>query len=65
MEDGEAFASKYNNQQLKICVPNVVMVFSISPADIKEVAKVRLRVKNLKRFGIRDYDITTFDIVVT
>jgi len=44
MKDGEAFASKYDSQQLKIRVPNVVMVFSNSPPDVKELAKVRFRV---------------------
>ena len=36
MKDGEAFASKYNSQQLKIRVPNVVMVFSNSPPDVQD-----------------------------
>ena len=47
MKDGEAFASKYNSQQMKIRVPNVVMVFSNSPPDFKELAKVRFRVFNI------------------
>ena len=47
MKDGEAFASKYDSQQLKIRVPNVVMVFSNSPPDFKELAKVRFRVFNI------------------
>ena len=47
MKDGEAFASKYDSQQLKIRVPNVVMVFSNSPPDVKELAKVRFRVFNI------------------
>ena len=47
MKDGEAFASKYNSQQLKIRVPNVVMVFSNSPSDFKGLAKVRFRVFNI------------------
>ena len=47
MKDGEAFASKYNSQQLKIRVPNVVMVFSNSPPDFKELAKVCFRVFNI------------------
>ena len=47
MKDGEAFASKYNSQQLKIRVPNVVMVFSNSPPDFKELAKLRFRVFNI------------------
>ena len=48
MKDGEAFASKYNSQQLKIRVPNVVMVFSNSPPDFKELAKVRFRGFNIR-----------------
>ena len=44
MKDGETFASKYESQQLK---PNVVMVFSNSPPDVKELAKVRFRVFNI------------------
>ena len=44
MKDGEAFASKYDSQELKIRVPNVVMVFSNSPPDVSELAKVRFRV---------------------
>ena len=47
MKDGEAFASKYDSQQLKIRAPNVVMVFSNSPPDVKELAKVRFRVFNI------------------
>ena len=44
LKDGEAFASKFNSQQLKIRVPNVVMVFSNSPPDFKELANKRFRV---------------------
>jgi len=44
MKKGEAFASKYNSQQLKIRVPNVVMVFSNYPPSCSELAKLRLRV---------------------
>ena len=47
MKDGEAFASKYDSQQLKIQVLNVVMVFSNSPPDDRELAKVRFRVFNI------------------
>ena len=48
LKDGEAFASKFNSQQLKIRVPNVVMVFSNSPPDFKELAKQRFRVFYIK-----------------
>ena len=44
MKDGEAFASKYDSQQLKIRVPNVVMVFSNSKPYISQLAKVRFKV---------------------
>ena len=47
MKDGEPFASRYNSQQLKIRVPNVVMVFSNSPPNVNELAKVRFRVFNI------------------
>ena len=58
MKDGEAFASKYDSQQLKIRVPNVVMVFSNSPPDVKELAKVRFRV-----FNITNNELQTKNIV--
>ena len=48
LKDGEAFASKFNSQQLKIRVPNVVMVFSNSPPNFKELAKKRFRVFYIK-----------------
>ena len=47
IKDGEALACKYNSQHLKIRVPSVVMVFSNSPPDVKELAKVRFRVFNI------------------
>ena len=47
IKDGEALASKYDSQQLKIRVPNVVMVFSNSPPDVKELAKARFKVFNI------------------
>ena len=47
IKDGEALAFKYDSQHLKIRVPNVVMVFSNSPPDVKELAKVRFRVFNI------------------
>ena len=60
MKDGETFASKYDSQQLKIRVLNVVMVFSNSPPDVSELAKVRFRV-----FCIDDDHLRKKDIVRT
>ena len=41
LKDGEAFASKYNSQQLKIKTPNVIMVFSNGKPDTKQLAMDR------------------------
>ena len=49
IKDGEAFASRYNRQQLKIRVPNVVMVFSNSPPNISQLAKVRFEVFDIEK----------------
>ena len=57
MKDGEAFASKYDSQQLKIRVPNVVMVFSNSPPDVKELAKVRFKVFNINNNQLENKNI--------
>ena len=57
MKDGEVFASKYDSQQLKIRVPNVVMVFSNSPPDVRELAKVRFRVFNINNNQLQKKNI--------
>ena len=57
MKDGEVFASKYDNQQLKIRVPNVVMVSSNSPPDVRELAKVRFRVFNINNNQLQKKNI--------
>lgn len=57
MKDGEAFASKYDSQQLKIRVPNVVMVFSNSPPDVKALAKVRFRVFHINNNQLQKKNI--------
>ena len=49
MKDGEAFASKYDRQQLKIRVPNVVMVFSNSEPYTWKLAKVRFEVFDIEK----------------
>ena len=41
LKDGDAFASKYNSQQLKIKTPNVIMVFSNEKPDTKQLAMDR------------------------
>ena len=57
MKDGEAFASKYDSQQLKIRVPNVVMVFSNSPPDVRELAKLRFRVFHINNNQLQKKNI--------
>ena len=41
LKDGDAFAAKYNSQQLKIRTPNVVMVFSNEKPDTNQLAMDR------------------------
>ena len=57
IKDGEALASKYDSQHLKIRVPNVVMVFSNSPPDVKELAKVRFKVFNINNDRLENKNI--------
>ena len=57
MKDDKAFASKYDSQQLKIRVPNVVMFFSNSPPDVRELAKVRFRVFNINNKQLQKKNI--------
>ena len=61
MKDGEAFTSKYGSQQLKIRVPNVVMVFSNSPPDVRELAKVRFRVFNINNNQLQKKNIVEIE----
>ena len=57
IKDGEALASKYDSQHLKIWVPNVVMVFSNSPLDVNELAKVRFKVFNINNDQLENKNI--------
>ena len=57
IKDGEALASKYDSQHLKIRVPNVVMVFSNSPPDVKELAKARFKVFNINNDQLENKNI--------
>ena len=38
-KDGNVFAAKYDSKELMIKVPNIVMVFSNSTPDVKELAR--------------------------
>ena len=57
MKDGEAFVSKCDSQHLKIRVPNVIMVFSNSPPDVQELAKVRFRAFNINNDQLENKNI--------
>ena len=52
LKDGDAFASKYNSQELKIKVPNVVIVFSNDWPNTRELAEDRW-----KFFSIEDDEL--------
>ena len=57
MKDGEAFASKYDSQQMKVRVLNVVMVFSNCPPNVKELAKVCFGVFNINNYQLEKKNI--------
>ena len=54
LKDGDAFASKYNSQQLKIKVPNVVMVFSNNEPNTRELASDRWKVFQIVNDQLED-----------
>ena len=64
IKDGEALASKYDSQHLKIRVPNVVMVFSNSPPDVKELAKVCFRVFNINNNQLKKKNIVVGELLL-
>ena len=48
LKDGNVFASKYDSKELMIKVPNIVMVFSNSTPDVKELARDRWNIFSIE-----------------
>ena len=48
LKDGSVFASKYDSTELMIKVPNIVMVFSNSTPDVKELARDRWNIFSIE-----------------
>ena len=48
LKDGNVFASKYDSKELMIKVPNIVMVFSNSTPDVKELARDRWEIFSIE-----------------
>ena len=48
LKDGSVFASKYDSKELMIKVPNIVMVFSNSTPDVKELARDRWNIFSIE-----------------
>ena len=57
LKDGDAFASKYNSQQLKIKVPNIVMVFSNTAPDFEELAEDRWRIFYIENEQLEEKEV--------
>ena len=57
LKDGDAFASKYNSQQLKIKVPNVVMVFSNNQPNTRELATDRWKVFQIENDQLEEIGV--------
>ena len=48
LKDGNVFAAKYDSKELMIKVPNIVMVFSNSTPDVKELARDRWNIFSIE-----------------
>ena len=57
LKDGDAFASKYNSQELKIKVPNVVMVFSNNEPNTQELATDRWKVFQIVNGQLEEIEV--------
>ena len=57
LKDGDAFASKYNSQQLKIKTPNVVMVFSNEKPDTKQLAMDRWKLFYIENDSLEEKQV--------
>ena len=54
IKDGQATTSKYNNDNIRFKVPNVVMVFSNGYPDTKKLSRDRLKIYNATKNGVND-----------
>ena len=57
LKDGDAFASKYNSQQLKIKTPNVVIVFSNEKPDTKQLAMDRWKLFYIENDSLEEKQV--------
>ena len=57
LKDGDAFASKYYSQQLKIKTPNVVMVFSNEKPDTKQLAMDRWKLFYIENDSLEEKQV--------
>ena len=48
LKDGTVFAAKYDSKELMIKVPNIVMVFSNSTSDVKELVRDRWNIFSIE-----------------
>ena len=54
IKDGQATASKYNNDTLRFKIPNTVMVFSNGYPKIKKLSRDRWRIYNANKDRLRE-----------
>ena len=52
LKDGRILAAKFSSKEIKICKPNIVIVFSNDKADVKKLAMDRWKI-----FKIKDNDL--------
>ena len=54
IKDGQATASKYDNDTLRFKIPNTVMVFSNSYPKLEKLSRDRWRIYNANKDRLRD-----------
>ena len=65
IKDGNATASKFNSEVIQFKTPNVVIVFSNSDPDIKQLSKDRWKIYHINKNGLKSYEERLWELVHT
>ena len=55
LKDGSATASKFNSEQIQFRTPNIVVVFSNSIPDVKQLSKDQWAIYRITKDGLNDH----------
>ena len=56
IKDGKGMASKFNSEVIHFKTPNVVVVFSNTDPDMKQLSKDRWKIYNITKDGLKSYE---------